>query len=193
MYQQDGHWYSEFPPVRGVPTLVQDNNSVVAVTSYHGLTGGHSAMYLETIDATGDAVVFKIHLTAGLGGSQNLESTGSGSSASGSGTNEIDINVEPKEVNTESRDRSQNLHYQSWAITNVQYNALVQAVDRFKAKVGRGRYTYRLAGGVAGWLSTMPGTRGVNCADFCIKVLKEANIANISNKLINTPKRVAGH
>jgi hypothetical protein len=192
MFRENGRWYSEFPPVRGVAKEVKYNEGIIAVTSYGGMTGGHAALYLEHIDDYGNACVYKIHLTAGLGGSGKLESTGSGSSASGSGTNEVYINFEPKEVNEESRDRGTTLHYQSFVVTNEKIYAVVAAVSRFEAKVARGRYTYRLAGGTLGWLTTRPGKRGVNCADFCIKILKEAGIADLGSKFINTPKRVAG-
>ncbi len=190
MYKNGDRWMSEFPPVRGIETPVEDNHSVIASTSYGGMTGGHSAMYLEYMDGD-DAIVYKIHLTAGLGGSEQAESTGSGSSAS-HGVNEINIDIEEKEVNEEHRDRGTTLHYQSWVITNAQFNAFLSAVEKFRNKVAMGRYSYRLAGGAVGWISTRPGKRGVNCADFIIKVLKEAGIANLGSKLINTPKRVAG-
>ncbi len=192
MFKENGKWYSEFPPVRGVNQEIKYNQGVIAVTSYGGLTGGHAALYLECIDKSGDATVHKIHLTARLAGSGELESTGSGSSASGRGTNEVYINFEPKEKNEESRDRGTTLHYQSFVVTNEKILAVLRAVRRFKDKVAQGRYTYRLAGGTLGWLTTRPGQRGVNCADFCIKILKEAGIKDLGSKFINTPKRVAG-
>ena len=189
MYKWGEVWVSEFPPVRGEVVFLDGVVFVVAVTSYHSLTGGHAAIYMEGL-LNGTPQFWKVHLTAGVEGSQRLEMTGSGSSASGSGTNKIDINYE--QLESEYHGRSEHLHYQSWEISNNQWNAVIAAAERFRNKAEAGRYTYRLAGGVAGWLSTMPGKRGVNCADFCIKILKEAGIANLGNSLINTPKRVAG-
>jgi hypothetical protein len=186
-------WQSEFPNSQGVRASIVPNGGQVTVASYKSLTGGHSMMYLEFIDTMGFAVTRKIHLLAGLGGSQEAESTGSGSSASGSGVNEIEIEDEETEVNKESDRRANSYYYTSYPMTDGQRAALEAAVLRFKTKNANGRYSYRIAGGVIGRLTTRPKTRGVNCADFLIKVLDEAGIARIKSKIFNTPSRIAGH
>jgi hypothetical protein len=193
MIKAGGGWESEFPNSQGMRVRIAPNHGQVTVASYKSLTGGHSMMYLEYIDEMNFAVTRKLHLLAGLGGSQQAESTGSGSSASGSGTNQIVIEDEEKEVNKESDTRSADYHYTSYPMTDAQRQALDAAALRFKSKVDNGRYRYRLAGGVIGRLTTLPKTRGINCADFIIKILKEAGIARIDSKVINTPARIAGH
>ncbi|WP_426956883.1 hypothetical protein [Muricoccus radiodurans] len=186
-------WQSEFPNAQGVRRPIVANSGQVTVASYKSLTGGHSMMYLEFIDIMGFAVTRKIHLLAGLGGSQSAESTGSGSSASGSGINEIEIEDEETEVNKESDRRAADYYYTGYPMNDAQRASLEAAVLRFKTKNANGRYTYRLAGGVIGRLTTRPKTRGVNCADFIIKVLDEAGITRIKSKIFNTPSRIAGH
>jgi hypothetical protein len=195
MYKIAGAWHSEFPRVQGVPEPLFANNAVVAAASYQGLTGGHAALYLEQIEPSGDAVLTKIHLTAGAEGSGTAETAGSGSFASGStGSLSIDIDIEEKERNVDTPDddhRGSYLRYQSYVITDASVTSLKFAANRFKFKNNNGRYRYRLGGGAVGWLLTRPGTRGVNCTDFVIKILKEAGIANIKNAIVNAPRRVA--
>lgn len=186
-------WESEFPDGAGVRMAIAKNSGQVTVASYKSLTGGHSMMYLEYIDEMGFAVTRKIHLTAGLGGSQQAESTGSGSSASGSGINEITIEDEETEVNKESDRRANDYYYKGYPMSDGQRATLEAAVLRSKTKNTNGRYKYRIAGGVIGRLTTLPKSRGVNCADFIIKVLDEAGITKIKSKIFNTPSRIAGH
>jgi hypothetical protein len=189
---KDG-WESEFPDSKGVRAKIAKNNGQATVASYKSLTGGHAMLYLEYIDVMGFAVTRKIHLTAGLGGSQQAESVGSGSSASGSGINEITIEDEETEVNKESDRRANDYYYTGYPMSDNQLHKLEAAVLRFKSKNDNGRYVYRIAGGVIGRLTTRPKTRGVNCADFIIKVLDEAGITKIKSKIFNAPSTIAGH
>jgi len=68
---------------------------------------------------------------------------------------------------------------------------VIAAVARFKAKVQAGRYVYRAPGGVLGYVASKPGTRGINCSDFVIKILREAGIRNVAYLLFDSPYRLA--
>ena len=195
MFRKDDTWYSEFPPNQRNDQVVKFDAGGLAVTSYDNLTGGHAAIYLEFVDDKGAAHMWKLHMRAGLDGSEQKESTGSGSSGSsspGSGLNQIFVLLEEKEVNGESGKRGESLVYQSFVVTNAEIDAVLKEARKFEARVADGKYVYRLAGGRLGKISTLPGQRGVNCADFCIGVLEGARIANLEDKLFNTPRRVAG-
>jgi len=193
MIKVNGGWQSEFPNSQGTRMAIVAGNGQATVASYKSLTGGHAMLYLEFIDVMGFAVTRKIHLLAGLGGSQQAESAGSGSSASGSGINQITIEDEETDVGRESDRRNNDYYYQGYPMTDAQRAALEAAVLRFKTKVNAGRYSYRIAGGVIGRLTTRPGTRGINCADFIIKILEEAGITRIKSEIFNSPARIAGH
>ncbi|WP_237216967.1 hypothetical protein [Falsiroseomonas oryziterrae] len=192
-------WHSAFPDSKGTRAPIVKNRGQATVASYKSLTGGHAMMYLEYLDEMGFLVTRKVHLVAGLGGSQRAEAVGSGSSASGFGANEIEILDEEKGVfhpgskDAPEEDRSDDYYYTAYPMTDAQRASLDAAIRRFIAKNAKGRYTYRIAGGVIGRLTTAPKVRGVNCADFIIKVLDEAGIAHIKSKVFNTPSRVAGH
>lgn len=166
-------WQSEFPNDQGVRKSIVRDGGQVTVASFKSLTGGHSMMYLEFIDIMGFAVTRKIHLLAGPNG--------------------IEIEDQETEVNQESDCRANDYYYKSYTLTDAQRAGVEAAALRFKAKNANGRYTYRLAGGTIGRLTTRPKTRGVNCADFVIKVLDEAGVTRIKSKIFNTPARIAGH
>jgi len=169
-----GDWRSEFDP----DVQITAAQAVVTVLCYQGRTGGHAALYLEHIELPShDAVVQKIHLTAEKQKVVNIV---------------INIDIEEKERNEEHMGRYNGTLFHSWPITPVMVTSLLFAANRFKFKNEAGRYRYRLAGGAVGWLSTRPGTRGVNCADFAIKILGEAGIQNIPSHLFTTPRRVVG-
>lgn len=194
MILKGGKWYSEFPPVPGQEQVVVYNAGIIAVTAYDTLTGGHAAFYIESVDKKGNPCMYKLHLTAGLEGSDQMESTGSGltaSSSPGSGTNQLYVTLEQKEMNEEDRHRRAGLRHQFFVVTNDEIKAVVQAAEQFKAEVAKGKYVYRLPGGFLGRLTTLPGQRGVNCADFCIEILKRAKIANLKSRIVNTPSSVA--
>lgn len=192
MIRLGNDWYSEFPDADGNRRRIDRDEGQATIASFRSLTGGHAMLYTEYLDTRGNAITRKIHLLAGLGGSAGAESTGSGSSATG-GTNEIEIQEEAKSFNEESDVRAGSFYYTGYPMTSGEREALNAAVRRFKVKVANGRYTYRLAGGVIGRLTTRPSMRGVNCADFLIKVMAEAGIATISSRFFNSPSRIAGH
>jgi hypothetical protein len=82
MIRKGNKWYSAFPPAEGQAQVITNNSGILAVTANEGLFGGHAAFLLESVDQNGEARVRYIHLTAGIGGLQELERTGSGSAVS---------------------------------------------------------------------------------------------------------------
>ena len=94
----------------------------------------------------------------------------------------------PKDGKLEDLARS---HHHSYSLNPQQKSNFLSAVARFKAKNDAGRYRYRVPGGAVGWLTSKPGTRGVNCADFVIKILTEAGIETMRHRIYDLPKRVA--
>jgi hypothetical protein len=82
-------------------------------------------------------------------------------------------------------------HTRTFDLNRDKEAAFWRAVEKFKWKISEGRYVYRYAGGALGWLSSLPGTRGINCADFVIKVLHEMGVSKIHYGLFDTAYRVA--
>ena len=66
----------------------------------------------------------------------------------------------------EHRDQGAGMLYQSFVVTNHEINAVIQAAKQFETQVRKGKYVYRLPGGLLGRLTTWPWKRGVNCAGF---------------------------
>ncbi len=161
---------SDFPRKDGTCKEIKQNHGQVTVTSYISRTGDHSAMIMEYC-LRGTPVTRKVHL--------QYDETG------------IVINEEPPQINDDaSRDATQ-YHYTCYDMSDSQRTQLEDAIRKFKTKNASGRYTYRLAGGVIGRLTTRPGKRGVNCADFIKKVLGDAKIVMFSESAISMPKTVA--
>jgi hypothetical protein len=84
------------------------------------------------------------------------------------------------------------LDYQSFPVTSTEIDAVIREAEEFRREVEAGKYVYRKYGGNLAKLTSPRGKRGVNCADFCIIVLQRAKIANLDDRLVNTPIRVAG-
>ena len=84
-----------------------------------------------------------------------------------------------------------NTHHTCYKINSIQSARVLMAARRFSDKAKSGRYSYQHGGGIKARLQTRPGTRGVNCGDFVIKVLREAGIASLGYKYLSTPYRVA--
>lgn len=82
-------------------------------------------------------------------------------------------------------------HHHSYVVDDTQTSRFLDAVDRFEQKAKGGRYLYSKPGGALGAIFSKPGRRALNCADFVIKVLNEAGIADIGYRLFDTPYRVA--
>lgn len=71
--------------------------------------------------------------------------------------------------------------YRSFVINNEQRAEIPKEAIRFDLKVMADRYLYRHPGGAIGWMSTHRGQRGINCADFVIKIRKSAGVADIKS------------
>jgi hypothetical protein len=172
MLQLAGKCYSEFPQTHGQRTPITAHQPAVAVASSDKIIG-HTFVYPEELDAGNqDPKVYKMELTQDEG--------------------EVCIDIEPKVA--DSALRQFNLaRYQSWVITHAQGDAILNAAQRYRAKTGAGRYKYSLPGGFVGRLSTAfkPGEHGVNCADFAIKILREAGVARVKSYVFNRPARIA--
>jgi hypothetical protein len=196
MIRKGNKWYSAFPPNEGESQVIPNNSGILAVTANEGLFGGHAAMLLESVDQNGDARVRFIHLTAGIEGLElALERTGSGSAVSytpSADTSEITISITNIKVDKKYLDLVAKLDYQSFVVTSADADAVIREAEEFRREVEAGKYVYRKYGGKLAKLTSPKGKDGVNCADFCIIVLQRAKIANLENRLINTPIRVAG-
>lgn len=83
-----------------------------------------------------------------------------------------------------------NVIYQSWKIDELKFNKLQHAVKNYKERCASGRYRYVMTGGIVGWLATLPGSNGVNCADFVVKILKEIGIKDFGPALYRDPNKV---
>jgi hypothetical protein len=183
MRRDEEDWRSSFPPADGESDIINVNQSILTVFSASKGTGGHASMFLESldngkpkcqfIDLTTDQNRIKISITPG----QMITPKGE----------VINLSL-PKGGDPEKLRGS---HYQCFVLDREKHEAVITALGKFKLKVDAGRYVYRAAGGALGWISSVPGTRGVNCADFVIKVLRDAGVKKIPHLLFDTPFRVA--
>lgn len=190
VYERGGFW-SSFDANKAIRV----NKYALTVYSGSSWTGGHSSMWLEHFENDNPA----------LGETKMIDLIAFGS--------EIQINIEVAQVgltnavldndwsyrNTDATfkglPKSQvkliQSNHRSYDITSAQRNALLVAVNRFARKVSEGRYVYSLVGGGLGRVFSLPGRRGVNCADFVIKILNETGIGNRYSLPFNTPSRLA--
>ncbi len=179
-------WRTSFPlslPA-GAADIIDNAHSVLTILSGSTGTGGHASMILEHFDDQGSPKSTLLDLSAGAAGISINKTPAQILQANG---NVINMTL-PKGGDWAELTKT---HHRCFALTAVQTAALLAAVQRFKDKVSNDRYVYRAPGGVLGRLSSLPGTRGVNCADFIIKVLGEAGITKIGYRLVDTPFRVA--
>ncbi|HEX3877486.1 MAG TPA: hypothetical protein VHW24_10900 [Bryobacteraceae bacterium] len=83
-------------------------------------------------------------------------------------------------------------HHHSYIVNHDRMTRVKAAIQEFKRKAEEtGRYTYVAPGGALGFMFSKVGQRGVNCADFVIKVLEKANVAKLGSGLFNSPYRIA--
>jgi hypothetical protein len=175
MKRVNNSWQSEFPNEQGVHMpIVFERGQVTVASLKDAFAGGHSVMYLEYINGLGSAVTRKIDLIYNDAGNPQIRD-------------------HAPEIDTVSSTRAAHYNYKGYPMTLSQQLMLFAEVRRFTAKAQNGHYLYRVAGGAIGRIITPPGKRGVNCADFIIKVLNDAGIARIRSSIFNTPARVAGH
>lgn len=81
--------------------------------------------------------------------------------------------------------------HRSYVIDAQQRDRVIQAVVKFARKNNEGRYAYFKPGGGLGRIGYFGGKRGVNCADFVLKILNESGVGNRYSLLVNTPIRMS--
>ena len=146
--------------------------AVIAVTSTDSnWNGGHAVIYAEWAEGQ-DVCCQKFHL---------LNTGGN-----------LSIRTDPIERNTETEFPPRHVFYRSWAVDPIKVIDVQTAVIRFRNKVNNGRYVYNHHGGLIGRISTGHGVRGVNCADFCVKILTEARVGNLVGGLFTIPVSLTG-
>ena len=169
----NGQWYSDFPPHGQGAVVLQGNTAVIAVTSSdRDILGGHAVIVAEWTQ--GQDVCFQRFDLIIPSGVLTIRST------------DIEMN---KDTNLQV---PFNLYYRSWVVDPIKVVALRNAVNRFRTKVNGGRYEFNHQGGLIGRLTSGPGKRGVNCADFCVKVLTEAGVGHLVSGLFTTPVSLTG-
>lgn len=191
MYRYNNVWYSSFLSMNDHPNGgISDNFQVLTVRSGSTGTGGHVTMYLEMTEPT---------VVNGVA-TQVMELTAVESDvpvwptvdvkyvqlANGNGDLAIDSLHDKR-----SAAELLQTHHACYILNAAQSQDVLTAARRFKTKAERGRYIYHQEGGIKARLSSRPGLRAVNCADLVIKVLREANVAQLGYKWVSTPFRVA--
>lgn len=186
MQFKNGDWYSGFCETfkvtanRSVVSICSGDSSSEANSGSSGPSadfgGGHSVIFLEEVETrSGDAAVIKIDLVT-------------------PGHGDVIVRIEEKERNGVQTGKyavdGTAYARKMFSVPHGKGRNLIVAARRFRAKAEDGRYRYRLPGGVLGRMLTWPGQRGVNCADFAIKILAEADITRVNpHALINSPAR----
>jgi hypothetical protein len=172
------------------PRQIRLDHYVVTVFSGSSYVGGHASIFLEHFGRNGagqETLIIDLRITAGAMrvNTETCQYAGSGPN----GQREmIDTLPLPKGGDI---DLIAGTNHRCYDASTFQRDALLRAVDRFSNKMGNGRYSYAATGGVLGWIGSLPGQRGINCADFIIKVLNEAKIANRKYGLVDLPSRIA--
>jgi hypothetical protein len=159
------------------------DRSVLTITSMRGkVVADHTSMFLEHYAEGGPETRF-IHLTA-QGPQVIIEDFKCqypvGPTLLKMGTS----------LPLEKPEKVAGVPQRSFELDNEQKGRFQLALEKFKTKHADGRYRYAKPGGVLGAMFSLPGTRGVNCADFVIKVLGDAGISVISKRLVDLPSRL---
>ena len=193
-----GTYESSFKNADGVPLTIDQANAVFTICSWEkdrngkrNRTGGHASCYLEYVDRNKSGR-FEFRMTR-----YDLWLAGHGK-----------VTIRTDDVQTfYYHDKAstieglvqkldgykENMKHHSYRITLAQAHAVQQSVDKFVRKIKSKRYVYSLAGGHLGRVTNfLRGKRGVNCADFTLKILSDADIAVVHDKLINTPRFASG-
>jgi hypothetical protein len=188
MYRHQNHWYSSFLSINNHLNGISNALQVLTVRSGSQGNGGHVSMYLEMTEplVPGGVCTILMELTAVQNIAQPIISIKHVQLGNAAGVMVID-NLDAKRGPVELL----KTHHKSYIITAAQSAAVITAARRFEVKANNGRYIYHQQGGIKARLSSRPGTRAVNCADFVIKILREAGIANLGYKWVSTPFRVA--
>jgi len=188
MYRHQGRWYSSFLSISEHGEGISDDLQVLTVRSGSQGDGGHVTMYLEMTEplVAGGVGTQQIELTAMEGNPEPIITIKHVQLGNAQGQLVMD-NLDAKRGPAELL----KTHHNCYKVTADQSARVLAAAKRFQTKAKSGRYVYHRQGGIQARLATRPGTRGVNCADFVIKILNEAGIANLGYKYTSTPYRVA--
>lgn len=192
MYHHQGVWYSSFMTMYDQPdTGISDTFQVLSVRSASSGDGRHVSMYLEFTDpdVAGCYVTKFFELTAGQQGRQPTITIDFGQVWSKDGNSKYE---NPRFMKGDQV-RLLNTHHTSYVIDAETSAKVVAAARRYSQKTDAGRYIYHQQGGRKARLSAAfkKGKTAVNCADFVMKILREAGIVDIKTKWISTPLRAA--
>jgi len=179
--------------------LITPNNYVVSAFAQDNFTGGHAELYVEELEddiTPASAIATMIHLTASHSG-------------------KVYINIHVCQTYNAIEHKMEHFAHENlpdwtpatywddhdgrartYRATRDQVDRVKQAAHRFRNKnVNANRYYYSLPGGllgrIGGGISTLGNKRGVNCADFLIKILNESGLAHRKSLLFNMPSRIA--
>lgn len=187
MENVNGKWQSSFMDLDDPGGEITPEQAVVTVLSGSQGDGGHVSLFIEMVEPnhTFSLKTMMLDLTTAnqvdpaitIGTAQIVNTNGA----------LIKQNL-PKDGDPVKLNQS---HHASYTTTTVKAMAVIAAAERFRQKVAAGRYSYHREGGIKARLSTLPGTRAVNCADFVIKILNEAGVAKLGYRYRSTPFRVA--
>jgi hypothetical protein len=179
-----GSFTSSFTNSDGIPFVIDEQKAVFTVCSRADMkTGGHAYCYVERIQS-GLAEMIRFELvTPGHGRVQLSQSRIQNKRISGQGLEDADY---------ELRHLATTKHH-SYPISAHQATRIVGAFMKFDQKNARGRYVYSKPGGLLGRaMGALTGQRGVNCADLVMKMMSDAGIAYVQDKLFNTPRYASG-
>jgi hypothetical protein len=191
MFKFQRQWLSSFE----VDTEITREQSVLSVVSGSTGTGGHASMFLEYYPLQAGYPETRCIELGTRGGACDVwavvKSTPVQIIMDGVITcthlPKTNADNSPKEGTNGAADS----HHKSYVLTKAETIRLLMAVDKFADKARGGRYPYLKAGGALGYVFSKAGHRAVNCADFVIKVLNDAGIANVGYRLWDTPLRIA--
>lgn len=177
---------SSFLDSAGQVMIVDKDNAVFTAACRNDMaTGGHAACFLEYQSNENVASMYKYDIVSPGGGKIQLRKMEvQDFQLDIKGYDNDQVNAFLKHINT--------MKYHSYRITRVQANAVMDSIKRFQKKIETKRYVYSQPGGVLGSIFSTIGHRGINCADFVIKIINDAGIAHVNNKLYNTPRFAAG-
>jgi hypothetical protein len=162
---------------------ITGQRSVLTVTSMAGkIVTDHTSLFLEHIADKGPETRL-IHLRA-TGPNINI-SDGRVQYFMGASLLRMETSLP-----LEKPEKVARVPQRSFELDPDQKTKLMAAIARFKFKNAAGRYRYAKPGGGLGRAFSLPGTRGVNCTDFAIKVLGEAGISLFGSRLIDLPGRL---
>jgi hypothetical protein len=173
-HKPNGGWLSSFCEDGKADLVVTGGRAVVTICADSASgTGDHARVWVEYADSDTVAHMWELDLTEDGG---NVKVRISDRQAGDTHPEWFD------------RDRGEHL---SLRTSRDEGLAVVAAARRFDRKALAGRYIYSHPGGLIGRLFTRSGKRGVNCADFVVKILEEAGVVVFSPCPVNLPIALA--